>query len=141
MSEFTLEQLTLAVEEAAKLGSESGQEVLRRDLADYFDRLASKECFKPDFNAIARDIRSGKIANRAETPDLMLIDLTDEKVRTAYRLGLGNIQVEIRNAVARENLRCQTLLKLARNQWSRVGLGVRAGFVDELRDMIAPVSE
>jgi len=141
MSEFTLEQLTLAVEEAAKLGSESGQEVLRRDLADYFDRLASKECFEPDFNAIASDIRSGKIANRAETPDLMLIDLTDEKVRTAYRLGLGNIQVEIRNAVARENLRCQTLLKLARNQWSRVGLGVRAGFVDELRDMIAPVSE
>lgn len=141
MSDFTFEQLTLAVQEAAKLGSESGQDVLRRDLADYFDKLAAKDCFKPDFNAIARDIRSGKIANRAETPDLMLIDLTDEKVRNAYRLGLGNIQVEIRNAIARENFRCQTMLKLVRNQWAKVGLGSRAKFIDEMRDVIAPVTE
>ena len=136
--EFSMDQLSLIAGESAKLGVESGQEMLRASIAEYFDQLAAKDCFKPNFTQIAADIRSGVIGGYV-APDLSLVDLTDEKVRDAYRLGQANMHVEIRNAIARENLRCQTMLKLVQKQWQKVGLGVRASFIDELRDVIAPV--
>lgn len=139
MSDFTFDQLSLAVQDSARLGFESGQESVRKELADYFDKLAVKDCFTPDFSAIARDIRSGVIGGRAE-PDLGMVDLSNADIVKGYRLALSNVQVEIRNAIARENLRCRTVLRLVQKKWESVGLGVRAELIGSLISQISQVS-
>ena len=109
--EFTMEQMRKVLQESARLGSAAGAERLREEIALWFDEVAKNQpCFKPDWNALATHIRSGKIAP-TEPVDFALVDLSDEKIREAYLCGLGNIQAEIQAAQNREYLRIRTALK------------------------------
>lgn len=58
---FTLDQVTLILQEAQKLAYEQGKNYAQTKIGDYLERLVDYPCMKPNWAQIASDIRAGQV--------------------------------------------------------------------------------